>query len=85
MILNRYISVCYQSKNDSGKFSEREYTYVDGVGLLPNDLVIAPTAKGDRVAKVSRVNILEDEIDSRILPILKTIESLYEEGAIEDV
>lgn len=78
MTLSRYVSVCFQSKSNPNEFSGREYTYMDGVGLMLNDLVIAPTAKGESVAKVVRI-VREDEIDRKILPLLKTIHSLYME------
>lgn len=83
--MNRFISVQYQ-KGTSSEFSNREYTYIDGIGLIVGDLVVAPTAKENRIAKVSRVGVPEDEIDKRILPILKTITMLHtkEEGVVEN-
>ena len=84
--MNRYVAVQYQKKDSPEEFISREYTYIDGLGLMLGDLVTAPTATGPRVAKVTRVGIPESEIESRVLPILKTIDTLHtEEGADQNV
>lgn len=82
--MNRYVAVQYQRKDDPSDFGSMEYTYVDGLGLMKGDLVVAPTSKGNRLAKVIRVGIPESEIDNKILKVLKTIDTLHTEGAIDN-
>lgn len=84
--MNRYVSVQYQKKDSQEVFSGREYTYIDGLGLMKGDMVVAPTAKGDRIAMVVKVGIPESDIEEGVLPVLKTINTLYpnEEGETED-
>ena len=53
MILNRYVSVALEKKNAPGEFSSRQCTYIDGVGLVVGDMVIAPTGNGECVGKVT--------------------------------
>lgn len=82
--MNRYVSVRFQKKGAAEEFSGQEYTYIDGLGLMLDDLVQAPTAKGKRIAKVTRVNVPEDEIDRRYRSVLKTITTLHDEEGDTD-
>lgn len=75
--MNRYVTVKLQSKTNLDGYSNREYTYIDGVGVKPDDLVVAPTARGDCVGKVIRTDVSENEISGEIMLLLKTIEKLH--------
>lgn len=69
------ISVKYESNYTSKVFEGKSYSYylsADVADVNVGDLVVAPTAYGDKIARVSEINIPEDKIQS-IKPYLKTI------------
>ena len=66
------ISVKYESNNAPKVFEGKSYSYYSNVDVNVGDLVVAPTAYGDKIARVSEINIPEDKIQS-IKPYLKTI------------
>lgn len=67
------ISVKYEDKYEPKAFSGKSYSYYTKVNVGVGDLVIAPTALGNKIARVSEINIPECKIEI-IKPYLKTIE-----------
>lgn len=57
------ISVKYEDNYMPKTFSGRAYKYYTAVPLEVGDLVIAPTQNGDKIARVSEINIPEYEIE----------------------
>lgn len=80
--INNIVSVKFQSKYDPEEFTGREYNYLTSVELHVDDIVIVPTKNGDGIAQVTRVNVPKNQIDERIMPLLKTIEHLYQAEAL---
>ena len=66
------ISVKYESNYTSKVFEGKSYSYYSSVDVTVGDLVVAPTAHGDKIARVSEINIPEEKIQL-IKPYLKTI------------
>ena len=67
------ISVKYEDDIVPKTFKGKAYTYYTNVFVKVGDLVIAPTAFGDKIARVSEINIQEEKIKDEIKPYLKTI------------
>ena len=67
------ITVKYEDKFNPNTFCGKAYTYYSNIDVQVGDLVIAPTASGDKIARVSKIDIPENEIE-KIKPYLKTIE-----------
>ena len=73
--MTNIVSVQYESSEKPGEYRGREYSYFSVIpDLAVGDIVIAPTAKGESMAKVSAIDVPESKVDERILPFLKTIE-----------
>lgn len=72
------VGVYYKNKY-SGEFDGRTYNYFCELDATVGDIVVAPTAKGDSVARIAEVDVPESRIDERILPIMKTITAFAEE------
>lgn len=53
-------------------FSGKQYSYYTNIKLNEGDIVIAPTKYGTSIARVSRINVPEEEIED-IKPYMKTI------------
>jgi hypothetical protein len=66
------ISVKYEDKYMPKTFIGKSYSYYTNTEVNVGDLVIAPTAYGDKIARVSEINIPEYKIEM-IKPYLKTI------------
>ena len=66
------IAVKYEDKFIPRTFSGKSYSYFTIIKLNEGDIVKAPTQNGASIARVSRVNIPEDEIKD-IKPYMKTI------------
>lgn len=66
------ISVKYESNYIPKVFEGKSYSYYSTVNANVGDLVIAPTASGNKIARVSEINISEKKIEN-IKPYLKTI------------
>jgi len=71
------VGVNYKNKK-TGDFDGRTYNYFCEIDANVGDLVKAPTAKGDSLARINEVNVPESKIDLRILPLLKTITEFAE-------
>ena len=66
------ISVKYEDKFEPKTFSGKAYSYYVATDVEVGDLVIAPTSNGDKIARVSEINIPESKIEF-IKPYLKLI------------
>ena len=66
------ISVKYESNYTPKVFEGKSYCYYSSIDVNVGDLVVAPTAYGDKIARVSEINIPETKIEP-IKPYLKTI------------
>lgn len=66
------ISVKYEDKFSPKTFSGKSYSYITQVDVEIGDLVIAPTTYGDKIARVSEIDIPETRIEN-IKQFLKTI------------
>lgn len=66
------IKVKYEDKYNPKTFSGRTYSYYTAIDTKVGDLVIAPTSFGNKIARVSEINVSEDTI-VMIKPYLKLI------------
>ena len=66
------ISVKYEDKYMPKTFSGKEYSYYTAIEVEVGDLVVAPTSNGDKIARVSEINIPEFKVE-QIKPYLKLI------------
>lgn len=66
------ISVKYESNYTPKVFEGKSYNYYSNTDVNVGDLVIVPTAYGDKIARVSEINIPEYKVEI-IKPYLKTI------------
>ena len=66
------ISVKYEDDFCPRTFNGREYSYYTNKALNVGDLVEAPTKYGVKIAKVTRIDVPEDEIKN-VKPYMKTI------------
>lgn len=67
------ISVKYEDTYMPKTFGGKAYSYYTKIKVNVGDLVIAPTAYGEKIARVSEINIPEYKVEM-IKPYLKTIE-----------
>ena len=67
-----YISVKYEDEHWPKTFGGREYSYHTELPLEVDDIVEAPTKYGTSYAKVTRVNVPEEEIED-VKPYIKEI------------
>jgi len=72
------IGVCYKSEK-TGEYGGRTYNYYTEIAVKVGDIVIAPTSRGDSVARVCEVDVPISTIDERIEPLMKTIVAYAEE------
>lgn len=66
------ISVKYEDNYEPKTFGGKAYSYYTAINVQVGDLVIAPTVGGDKIARVSEINIPEYKIE-HIKPYLKLI------------
>lgn len=66
------ISVKYEDNYEPKTFGGKSYSYYTSKKVNVGDLVVAPTAYGDKIARVSEINIPEAKIE-QIKPYLKTV------------
>lgn len=57
------ISVKYEDNYMPKTFSGKAYSYYTAIDVKIGDLVIAPTAYGERIARVSEINIPEYKVE----------------------
>ena len=55
----KIVSVKYEDRYMPKTFSGKAYSYITAIPLEVGDLVIAPTSYGDKIARVSEINIPE--------------------------
>ena len=70
------IGVKYEDKYEPRVFTGGLYSYYTDVELNVGDIVKAPIRNGESIARVSRINILESEVEhikSKMLTITKKI------------
>ena len=68
------ISVKYEDNFMPKTFSGKSYSYYTSIKVNVGDLVIAPTSYGDKIARVTKINVPEHDIE-QIKPYLKLITS----------
>ena len=66
------ITVKYEDDFFPRTFNGRDYSYFTEQKLSIGDIVIAPTRYGNKIAKVTRVNVQEEEIEN-IRPFMRKI------------
>ena len=66
------IMIKYEDNSFPRVFGGKEYYYYTNKKLNVDDLVEAPTKFGLKVAKVTRINVSEKEIE-KVKPYMKTI------------
>lgn len=66
------VSVKYEDNYEPKTFGGKAYSYYTSIPLLVGDLVIAPTANGNKIARISEINIPEYKV-ANIKPYLKLI------------
>lgn len=67
------INVQFKDKKNE-IFTGQKYSYRCEIpGCKVGDILIAPTAKGDREVRVCAIRVPESSIRANILPLLKTI------------
>jgi len=66
------ISVKYEDRYEPKTFGGKAYSYYTNTDVNIGDLVIAPTSYGEKIARVSEINIPETKIED-IKPNLKLI------------
>ncbi len=72
------ISVAYKDKR-TGQFGGQKYSYFCSLLVCVGDTVIAPTYKGDSVARVVEIDVDASSIPESILAKLKTVEEFASE------
>lgn len=75
------ISVNYLNK-ETGELSARAYSYYCNVDVKEGDKVIAPTANGDNVAVVTRLNVPEEDV-KKFKDYLKEITTLAGDAPVD--
>ena len=85
------VSVKYEDKLQPKTFNGRAYSYYTDIDLSEGDIVIAPTASGNKIAKVSEINVPEYRVEM-IKALLRTIDTrinkndyLYRDEKIPEV
>ena len=66
------VSVKYEDRYTPKTFSGRAYSYITTIPLEVGDLVVAPTSYGEKIARVSEINVPESKV-LLIKPMLKLI------------
>ena len=66
------ITVKYEDDFFPRTFNGRDYSYFTEQNVSVGDIVIAPTKYGEKIAKVTRVNVQEEEIEN-IRPFMRKI------------
>ena len=66
------VSVKYEDRYMPKTFSGKSYFYITAITLKVGDLVVAPTSSGEKIARVSEINVPESKV-LLIKPMLKLI------------
>jgi len=77
VMAKQIVSVQFESRYRPGEYGGCEYSYfvADGINLKVGDIVKVTTRNGEGYARVSRVGLRESQIDERVMPFMRTIES----------
>ena len=76
--MSKIVGVEFYNK-ELGESRGREYNYFDGIGnLAVGDLAVAIVRGEEKLVKVTAVDVPEEKVGERILPLLKTITKRYE-------
>ena len=62
---------------DTGRFSNKTYSYLTDLVVDKGDIVLAPTPDGNKRAIVAETNVSEDEINEHVFANLKTITAVH--------
>ena len=57
------VSVKYEDRYSPKIFSGKAYSYLTAIPLEVGDLVVAPTSYGEKIARVSQINIPEFKLE----------------------
>ena len=57
------VSVKYEDRYMPKTFSGKTYSYITAIPLEVGDLVVAPTSYGEKIARVSAINIPEFQVE----------------------
>ena len=72
------ISALFKSKK-TGEYGGRKYSYLcDLPDVKPGNFVKVPAGDGESVVLVAEVNVPEDTVDERIMPLLKNVIAIVE-------
>lgn len=71
------VGVVYKH-NQTGEFGGKSYNYYCELAATIGDIVLAPTANGDSIARIVEINISAATIEPRVKPLLKTITAFAE-------
>lgn len=74
------ISVKYEDSYEPKTFRGKAYSYYTRKKVKVGDLVIAPTAYGEKIARVTEINIPAYRVEM-IKPYLRTIEQIIDKKA----
>lgn len=56
------VSVKYEDRYIPKTFSGKAYSYITTIPLQVGDLVVAPTSSGEKIARVSKINVPESKV-----------------------
>lgn len=59
------VNVKYEDRYSPKTFSGKAYSYFTAIPLEVGDLVVAPTAYGEKIARVSAINIHDFQVEFR--------------------
>ena len=79
------VGVKFRNKYNPEVYNGLEYSYRTAIKLEIGDIVVVPAGNGEGVAQVTAVNVPESKVDERFLPILKTIEKMYDPESDKDI
>ena len=68
----KYVYVKYEDNYMPTTFTGKSYSYYTNLVLEKGDLVIAPTQYGERVARISEINVPREQVE-HIIPNMKEI------------
>lgn len=72
------ISALFKSKK-TGEYGGRKYSYLCNLpDVKPGNFVKVPAGDGESVVLVAEVNVPEDTVDERIMPLLKNVIAIVE-------
>ena len=64
---------CQFKSRSKDSFGGTGYTYLCNYDAIVGDIVKVPTGTGEKIARISEINVKETEVPSNVLPLLKTV------------